>query len=261
MTLMCRSPASVCTALGAEPSHWPINQPLPTPPGAREAARAVEESVALARAGDTLACRAVLSTVDHVPLQQWFIDHAQHAYRFRSAAFRLAPVPSIPKAERDRPYPSLAMEREVYRRDDGRCRYCGISVQLREDLLRINALVGDDVFAMGRTNSTRSGSMIIARASADHVVPVTQGGRTTPENLVTACWPCQFGKSSYSPEQLGMKRPDGCSHPSLEMRPATEQEIATMMFCWDCASAEHDRVQDKRASCPKCFLVGPCDCE
>lgn len=74
-------------------------------------------------------------------------------------------------------------------------------------MLRVSALAGEELFAMGSTNRTRAGAMMITRASADHVLPVTQGGRTTPDNLVTACWPCQFGKSSFTPEQLGMRSP------------------------------------------------------
>jgi hypothetical protein len=204
---MCRRPAVVCTALGADPALWPTTQPLPTPPGAREAAHAVTAAVEAIRIGDAAAVREVLLPLNQLPLQEWFCDHAQHAYRFRSAQFCPTSVVPVAKALRDRPYPMAAMERDLYLRDEGRCRYCGISVHLRGDLRRVSALAGDDLFAMGSTNRARAGAMMIARATADHVLPVTQGGRTTPDNLVTACWPCQFGKSSFTPEQLGMRSP------------------------------------------------------
>lgn len=204
---MCRRPAVVCTALGADPARRPTTQPMPTPPGADEAARAVTVAVEAARLGDADAVREVLLPLDQLPLQDWFCDHAQHAYRFRARQF--CPEPVVPVAEelRDRPDPVAVMEREVYLRDDGRCRYCGIRVHLRSDLRWVSALAGGELFAMGSTNRTRVGAMMIARATADHVLPVTQGGRTSPDNLVTACWPCQFGKSSFTPEQLGMRSP------------------------------------------------------
>lgn len=207
MRNMCRRPAVVCSALGADPAQWPTTQPLPTPPGAREAARAVTAAVEAARVGDADAVREVLLPLGQLPLQDWFCDHAQHAYRFRAAQFCRGPVVPVAKALRDRPYPVAAMERDVYLRDAGRCRYCGIPVHLRGDLRRVSALAGEELFAMGSTNRTRAGAMMITRASADHVVPVTQGGRTSLDNLVTACWPCQFGKSSFTPEQLGMRSP------------------------------------------------------
>ena len=204
---MCRRPAVVCTALGADPDLWPTSQPLPTPSNAREAAHAVAVAVEAARIGDAAAVREVLLPLDQLSLQDWFCDHAQHAYRFRAAQFCPEPVVPISRDLRDRPYPVAVMERDVYLRDEGLCRYCGTRVHLRGDLHRVSTLAGKEVFAMGSTNRTRAGAMIIARASADHVLPVTQGGRTTPNNLVTACWPCQFGKSSFTPEQLGMRSP------------------------------------------------------
>ena len=204
---MCRRPAVVCTALGAFPDLWPTGQPLPIPQGAREAAHAVTAAVEAARIGDATAVREVLLPLNQIALQDWFCDHAQHAYRFRAAQFCLEPVVPVAKDLRDRPYPFVAMERDVYHRDEGCCRYCGIRVHLRGDLRRVSELAGDDLFAMGSTNRTRAGAMMFTRATADHVLPVTQGGRTTPDNLVTACWPCQFGKSSFTPEQLGMRSP------------------------------------------------------
>lgn len=201
---MCRSPALVCTALGADSLLWPTTQPLPTPQGAMQAAHAVSQAVSAAQAGDAKSCRVLLQPLEQQSLQDWFHDHAQNASRFRAMVFQPQPVIAVQKDQRDRAYPQVALEREIFQRDEGKCRYCGIPVQLRQDLRKVNALVGEDLFAMGRTNRTRSGAMIVSRASADHIIPVTQGGRTTPENLVTACWPCQFGKSSFTPEQVGI---------------------------------------------------------
>ena len=58
---------------------------------------------------------------------------------------------------------------EVLRRDNHACRYCGES-------------------APG------------VKLVVDHVVPSVLGGRDEPENLVTACEPCNSGKSSTQPE-------------------------------------------------------------
>lgn len=58
---------------------------------------------------------------------------------------------------------------EILRRDNHTCRYCGLTaaaVQLR----------------------------------VDHVVPVALGGSDDPTNLVTACEPCNSGKSSIGPD-------------------------------------------------------------
>lgn len=59
---------------------------------------------------------------------------------------------------------------EVLRRDDHTCRYCGAKAD--------------------------GGAQLVV----DHVIPEALGGRTEPENLVTACEPCNSGKSSMQPE-------------------------------------------------------------
>ncbi len=54
---------------------------------------------------------------------------------------------------------------EVFKRDDFRCQYCGISA--------------------------KDGAIL----HADHIMPQSRGGPTTLQNLVTACIDCNLGKS------------------------------------------------------------------
>ncbi len=62
----------------------------------------------------------------------------------------------------------------VYMRDNCRCQYCSRKVSRPE-------------------------------ATYDHVVPRAQGGRTTWENIVIACVPCNQAKGGRTPEQAAMK--------------------------------------------------------
>jgi 5-methylcytosine-specific restriction endonuclease McrA len=39
----------------------------------------------------------------------------------------------------------------------------------------------------------------------DHVIPRSRGGRTTWENIVTACAPCNLGKGGRTPREAGMR--------------------------------------------------------
>lgn len=51
-----------------------------------------------------------------------------------------------------------------------------------------------------------SGARGAASSSAyDHVVPRAQGGRTTWENIVIACVPCNQKKGGRTPAQAGLK--------------------------------------------------------
>lgn len=64
---------------------------------------------------------------------------------------------------------SKRLRYEILRRDNHACRYCGATAP--------------DV-----------------ALTVDHVVPVALGGTNEPGNLVTACQPCNAGKSASSPD-------------------------------------------------------------
>lgn len=65
----------------------------------------------------------------------------------------------------------------MFNRDGFRCRYCGCGVEDGTEL------------------------------TVDHVIPVSKDGPTDLGNLVTACWPCNIGKSDReverAPAQVG----------------------------------------------------------
>ena len=64
--------------------------------------------------------------------------------------------------------------RNVFLRDGFRCQYCGVQLPAQE-------------------------------LTCDHVLPRSQGGSSSWENLVTACGPCNRRKGSRTPEQARMK--------------------------------------------------------
>jgi 5-methylcytosine-specific restriction endonuclease McrA len=48
----------------------------------------------------------------------------------------------------------------------------------------------------------------------DHVVPRSQGGKSTWENCVLACVKCNHSKADRTPERAGMKLRTPAKHPS-----------------------------------------------
>jgi 5-methylcytosine-specific restriction endonuclease McrA len=62
----------------------------------------------------------------------------------------------------------------IFTRDGFKCQYCAVKFE-SEDL------------------------------TFDHVVPVSQGGRKSWENITTACVPCNSRKEGRTPQQAGMK--------------------------------------------------------
>lgn len=83
----------------------------------------------------------------------------------------------------------------VYARDTGRCQYC------QERVSR-------------------------PKATYDHVVPRDQGGKTTWDNIVIACFDCNQKKRNRTPEQAGMllkKKP---------IKPKTLSNDMNFTFTW-----------------------------
>lgn len=84
----------------------------------------------------------------------------------------------------------------LYVRDLGRCQYCDVE--------------------LNRKNRT-----------VDHIVPRSQGGKTTWENVALSCGPCNHRKADRTPDQSGMNllrpwlvgkpSPDYISRKSLEV--------------------------------------------
>lgn len=69
-------------------------------------------------------------------------------------------------------------------------------------------VVGQEAFAAtGSTNASRHGAVLTFRANVDHVLPWQRGGWTHLENLVSACWPCNYGKDRYTLDELGLDDP------------------------------------------------------
>jgi 5-methylcytosine-specific restriction endonuclease McrA len=62
----------------------------------------------------------------------------------------------------------------IYARDNDTCQYCGLKLSRAE-------------------------------LNLDHVVPRAQGGRTSWENVVCSCIPCNLSKGGRTPEQAGLK--------------------------------------------------------
>ncbi len=106
------------------------------------------------------------------------LDKAQMIERYDDAihsARRSMPYPSVIRLNRyiRRPYQTVSLNRKnIVKRDRNRCQYCGKNHQ---------------------------------PMTIDHIIPKSQGGRDTWENLVCACSRCNHKKGDRTPEQAGMK--------------------------------------------------------
>ncbi len=205
---MCRT-SDCCTALGDDSALWSTSCPLPHPDWASSILDEFSRAVVSAQHGNKSAAQDALGRIrnDSDALREWFDVHAQNTGRFRFQEF--GKTPRSPVHRVGSRYISAALTREVAERDGYHCRYCAQRVVPHSVFRRFGALVGPDAFPTGRSNAERHGVRLVYGMSIDHLVPHSLGGATDPSNLVTACWPCNFGKAGYLVCELGLKDPRG----------------------------------------------------
>ena len=161
--------------------------------------------------GRESAARDLFAEIRHLDAQQWFDAHAQNAGSQR--ATQLGPEPT-PAASAPRSSARTGLEVpcatvwDVYARDAYTCRYCGLPTIHANVRILLNALV-PDVIPWGKANRQRHGTLLAAWTQCDHLLPWWLAGSASPENLVTACAGCQWGKHHRTLEQVGIENPLG----------------------------------------------------
>lgn len=206
---MCRENGKVvhCRLIGPEPALWSTRALLEPEPWLHQQVDILSKCIKLAAKGDIQAAREkVMAKMRDEDLHEWFGQHADHSGRGRCQVLwgHAKRDPMVYKHSG----PPEWLTMKVFDRDGFRCRYCGIRVILLEVLKDFSAVIGNDVFPYGRSAPERHGATRVYPASPDHVIPKgLLENPHTEENLVTACWPCQFGKMEFRLEQLGLENP------------------------------------------------------
>ncbi|WP_417479677.1 HNH endonuclease [Maricaulis maris] len=107
------------------------------------------------------------------------------------------------KAER---MPSARDQFAIFGRDGWRCRFCGVKVINRTAIKLLDRHFPDLIRWSGKARDM-NGSVRIMAVSLDHIIPHSRGGSNEERNLVTACGPCQFGRSSWTLAEVGFSDP------------------------------------------------------
>lgn len=114
---------------------------------------------------------------------------------------------TIPKDSRDcNRMPTESVQRTMFERDGWRCRYCGIKVLSRRARgVLIKTFPTETRWT--HPEFKRHAALYVMAASLDHIVPHSRGGRNDPENFVTACYCCQFGRGQWLLEEVELADP------------------------------------------------------
>lgn len=177
------------------------------------------EACVLVEQGDLESASQVLRSLDSEKLRQHYYSSWPEYDRLNSLAVRsLREYPRFRSTEER--MPSKGTVKAIFERDSWSCRWCNSPVIDAQALKKVSSLF-PDVLQRGPTNDLKHGLILAASVSLDHVRPHSFGGGNDYSNLVTSCWPCQFGRGNDLIERLGLGDPrlrdpipidwDGCS--------------------------------------------------
>jgi hypothetical protein len=210
---MCkRTGNTYCSVFGRDVTSWSHDAPMGQPEWVAAAFDPLLEAMTLADAGDITASLALYHReVPDRKLNEWYDLHAQYAYKWRCTD-RGIPSPKKLPAEQLAPKlgnPESALPQQVFARDSYRCRYCNTRLFAYPAFTRFEQTVGREAFTVTKSpgNKAKAGAAMVFRPTADHVEPWSRGGQTGLANLVTSCWPCNFGKMEYTVAEMGITDP------------------------------------------------------
>ncbi len=191
--------------LETNPSTWPSHCLIPYPE---------EFDLHIDRLGQALKLvntnpdksRDLVKMIDSEEMKRWFIDVALKSGAWRAKYSGVSGV-DVKRTRRRKAISQRRLE-SLFERDKWRCRYCGIRVAgNRKHFKKFAEAIRMPELISGRTDENRHGVYLMLMASYDHVKPHSEGGSNDDNNLVTACWSCQFGKYKYSLKKLRLQNP------------------------------------------------------
>jgi 5-methylcytosine-specific restriction endonuclease McrA len=203
---MCRG-KNICSELGIDSTKWNNYSPLPKPQWMNDE---VDVFIKIAEAfseQNKTTCLDQLFQIRSSEITEWYIEHGQMSGRHRKIQLEIPPPPTINISQRDPVRSPAKIQNEVFLRDAYHCRYCGGKLLSQEFIKMFIKKIDSPLYKRGETNLTTHGIIHITWPVADHVIPWNKGGKTSLENLVTSCAPCNYGKDGYTIEQLGLENP------------------------------------------------------
>ena len=161
----------------------------------------IEEAGVLLMAGDRARAAAILREADMPSLLRHF-EQAQGSVASFSRSRE-----ALPKSERvPARNPSSAEIRSLFERDGWICRFCGIRVIEASVRNRFRREL-PNVVRWGPKNLDQHAGLFVHMGSHDHVLPWSHGGSNEIENLVVACWTCQFSRGERLLEDVRVLDP------------------------------------------------------
>jgi hypothetical protein len=185
--------------------YWALRTCLSAPlPEHAEAARLLSEAANAVLSSDLEVARDLVRKAD-IPLlfdRTNLVMNGGDPSIQRRRPVAMPPGPVIKVSSR---MPSSVETAALFARDGWHCRFCDCRI-VPPKVRRAMQIALPGAIPWCETEGYHGGFYAMS-ASVDHVVPHSAGGGNDQENLVTACWSCQFGRGAWSLEEVGLSDP------------------------------------------------------
>lgn len=171
---------------------------------AHEAADLLDAAVTEIMQGNESEASRLLQAANHQELREFALDcMLTQASRLRREVKRDA---AFPRSKISTRMPSVSIQRAILERDAHCCRFCGVRVVALGVRAVLTRLYPASV-PWPAKDREKHGAFLTLNATIDHVIPHSRDGSNELENLVTACWPCNFAREDLLLHEVGIADP------------------------------------------------------
>jgi 5-methylcytosine-specific restriction endonuclease McrA len=178
-----------------------------------QAAELLERAVDAHLDGNRQLAAELIAKADQPAIRDWVspLLGSTTAFPDRSKYVRYRPVPNAPpvlKQSEKEPVrmPTELQKAELIRQQGRNCAFCGIplvSVAVRRALVKTYPAVS----CWGPTNLDCHAALLCMWLQFDHVLPHSRGGKNDLPNILLTCSGCNYGRMSYTLEEVGLEDP------------------------------------------------------
>lgn len=163
--------------------------------------------------GDRDECATLLWAANDPEVREWvspFLGPWRHNPYISVQIVSGAP-PILPKADRcPLRMPPVEDRQELLRRYGHQCAFCGIPL-VRVEVRKALHAAYPEAAVWGRTNNDCHAALLCMWLQYDHILPHSRGGGNDLDNLVLTCAACNYGRMSFTLEEVGLADPRGRS--------------------------------------------------
>jgi hypothetical protein len=177
-------------------------------PEIREASKLLDASISAHKLGNHKLAEDLIISADLPEIREWTESIWGMGGIYSQLKQKLG-EPSVFDREKRDPIrmPNKSGEKALLERDGYNCRFCGIPV-IRKEVREKFKLLYPNALKWESKNINQHAAFQAMWVQFDHLIPHARGGKTTLDNMVITCGPCNYGRMNFLIEEVGLILPE-----------------------------------------------------